>query len=66
MVCDRQGGAIVLRREGAWRRFPQDPVYVLLGRVLSYPEFEAIEVQINRDVWAQPRIAEHCGAFPIL
>jgi len=34
--------------EGAWRRFPQDPVYLLPGCVVRYLEFETIRVKRNR------------------
>jgi hypothetical protein len=52
--------------EGAKEAFPQDPVYLLLGRVVRYLEFETIWLKTNRDLWEQTPIPDHCGAFPIL
>ena len=60
------GATSIPERAGAWRHFPQDPVYLPPGCVVRYPEFKVIWAKNNRDCGKQTPISDHCGASLLL
>jgi hypothetical protein len=55
----------IIQRMGLRRFIPQDPVYLLMGRVVRYLEFESLWVKKNRASWKQTPISAHCGVCAI-